>query len=98
MEEYDTPTIKRANFDFSRIQVVKSNRGSARGEMLDKFLERINPGRKAVGLRPYSHARLSQLLQHVPTDQLYPFYRDCERAKNFSAYFHWSLKPKQHDH
>jgi hypothetical protein len=94
MDGENTVTIKRATFDFSKIQVVKNNHGSARGEMFDKFLEKLNPGREEVGLRPYSHARLSKMLEHLSTSELYPFYRDCLRAKTFSAYFHWALKPE----
>lgn len=95
MEDYTLPTIKNFSADLSRFQVVENNRGSARGEMLDKFLEKLNPSREAAGYKPYNHARLSVLLAHVPTDDLYSFYRQCETANiPFSAYFHWALKAK----
>lgn len=95
MEDH-TPTIKKFSADLSRFQVVKGNRGSARGEMLDKFLEKLNPSREAAGYKPYSHARLSVLLAHIPTDDLFPFFRQCETSDiPFSAYFHWALKVKK---
>jgi hypothetical protein len=81
-------------FDVSRFTVAPQ-RGSERGELLDKFLERLNPSRIQAGYKPYNHARLSVMLQHLKTDELYPFYRQCEQAGiPFSAFFHWSLKPK----
>lgn len=84
-------------FDTSRFTVAPT-RGSERGELLDKFLERLNPAMVAKGYRPYTHARLSAKLAHIPTEQLYPFFKDCERAGiPFGAYFHWSLKPKNEE-
>lgn len=86
--------MERELFDLSRFTVKENNRGSQRGDMLDKFLAKLNPSRIAAGYKPLTHARLSMMLSHLHTDQLYPFYKDCQRAKNFSAYFHWSLKPQ----
>lgn len=78
-----------------RFSVVEKNRGSQRGEMLDKFLERLNPSRIAAGYKPLSHARIATMLSHIPTDYLFAFYRQCETSQlPFSAYFHWSLKAK----
>lgn len=61
---------------------------------MEKFLERVNRGRTESGYPAITMKRLAHMLAHIPTDQLYPFYRDCERAQKFSAYFWWSLKPR----
>jgi hypothetical protein len=81
-------------FDASRFQVVSNHKGSERGELLDKFLARLNPPRVAGNFKPLSHGRLSAILSHIPTDELYPFFRQCEGANSFSRFFWWSLKPK----
>jgi len=90
--EDQTPIVKQIKFDLSRFKVEKNLRGSRRGEMIDKFLSRINPSREAGGYKPLTPAALNRMISHIPTDQLYPFYKDCERAKNFSKYFFWSIK------
>lgn len=78
-----------------RFSVVEKNRGSQRGEMLDKFLARLNPSRVAAGYKPLSHARIAVLVSHIPTEDLYAFYKQCEASQlPFSAYFHWAIKAK----
>lgn len=91
------PQPKPLATNMARFQVVKGNRGSARGDILDRFLERLNPPRVAIKLKPYTHARLSLMLQHIKgTDELHAFYEQCEKAGiPFSAFFHCSLKPKK---
>jgi hypothetical protein len=93
------PTIKRPSTDLSRFKVVQGNRGSARGDVLDMFLSRLNPDRVAKGFKPLTHSRLSVMLAHIKeTDDLHAFYRQCDQAGiPFSAFFHWSLKPKKQD-
>jgi hypothetical protein len=39
-------------------------------------------------------ARIAMLVAHVKTADLYPFLKDCQRARNFAAYFQWALKKK----
>jgi hypothetical protein len=93
--DYQVP-IKAKRFDASQkeYRVVEGNRGSARGEILEKFLDRLNPAREAGGYEPYTVQRIAVLLAHVPTDDLYVFYKQCDQAGiPFGAYFHWSLKP-----
>ena len=88
----ETTQFKKPTIDLSRFSVVSNNRGSERGDLLDKFLVRIEATRKANGFAKLGIKRLATMLAHIPTDQLYPFYQDCERAKSFTAYFHWSIK------
>lgn len=88
--------MQKIKNNLSKFKVVKNNRGSQRGEMLDKFLERLNPPRIADGYKPLSHSRLSKLLAHIPTEDLHAFYKQCENSDMpFGAYFHWSLKVKK---
>ncbi len=85
---------KSQAFDMSRFQVVQGNRGSTRSDLLDRFLERLNPPRLAAGYRPLSHGRLAAMFKGVPTGDLYPFFKDCERANDFSRFFWWSFKER----
>lgn len=50
---------------------------------------------KTKELRPIKPHELGIQLAHIPTEDLYAFFRQCEQAKNFSKYFWWSLKPKK---
>jgi hypothetical protein len=92
--DYETPAAsKPASTSIERFRVVPGNRGSARGEVLDRFVEKLNPAREASGYRPYTVQQMAVLLSHVPTDDLHPFYKQCEQSGiPFGAYFHWSLK------
>ena len=77
-------------FDINRFEIKRG--GSQRGEMIDRFLEKLNPPRRASGYKELTPAGLNRLISHIPTEQLYPFFRDCERARNFSKYFFWSIR------
>lgn len=94
VEEHHTPEAKKLAIDLSRFIVVKNNRGSQRGEILDKFLTRLNPSRVQAGFAPLTHPRLCRLLANYKSPQdLYIFFQECEKAGiPFSAYFHWRLK------
>lgn len=78
-----------------RFNVVKGRKGSERGDLLDRFLWRLNPPREAAGYKPLTHGRLSHILQHVQTDELYGFLKECETAScGFSRCFWGRLKVK----
>lgn len=88
--------MEKVQFNQTRFKVVKNNRGSQRGEILDKFLAKLNPSREASGYKPFTHARLSVMLAHIQTEDLHAFYRQCETTNiPFSAFFFWSLKVKK---
>lgn len=88
--------MEKINFDQTKFKVVKNNHGSQRGELLDKFLEELNPTREKSGYKKLTYSRISLLLAHIPTEDLHAFYQQCEKATiPFSAYFHWSLKVKK---
>lgn len=94
MEDEPNLNIKRPTFDFSRVAVVKNNRGSHRGYLLDLFLARINDSRRAAGYSPYKIDRLAAELAHLSIQDLDAFYKKCAAAKSFTAFYHWSLKVK----
>ena len=88
--------MEKIRFDGEKFKVVKNNRGSQRGELLDKFLAKLNPTRVADGYKPLTHSRISKSLAHIPTEDLHAFYQQCEKSNiPFSAYFFWSLKIKK---
>lgn len=66
-----------------------------REEQLDQFLVRLNASRLTAALRPLTYSRLAYMLQGIPMNDLHSFYVQCDRARSFSRFFHWSLKPNQ---
>lgn len=78
-----------------RFSVVKGNRGSNRGEQLDRFLERLNAARVGTKYKPLTIQRLAMMLAHIPTEDLHAFYQMCEKSDlPFGAKFHYELKPR----
>lgn len=67
---------------------------SAREEMLDRFLARLNASRIAEGYSKLTHARVAKMLERIPTEDLHAFYARCETYRSFGAGFHYELKPK----
>lgn len=84
--------MQKIQFDVTKYQQPTTKATSERAEILEKFLNRLNPGRVQAGYKPYTPARLGMMLAHVPTKDLYPFYRECESAQHFSKLFHWKLR------
>lgn len=78
---------------FQPTQVEKKPRNE-REEIVSKFLAELNFDRQRHGFRAYTYARMATLLQGVPTADLYPFFKKCEKANSFGKFFHWSLDPK----
>ena len=92
----ESPNIKQISSSYLNKFKVDSNlRGSQRSEMIEKFLKRINPDRERGGYKPLTPAALNRMISHISTDQLYPFYKDCERANHFSKYFFWSIRAQK---
>jgi hypothetical protein len=48
-------------------KVPDKHRRSERSDLLDTFLPRLNPGRKAKGYPPLTYGRLAYLLTAIPT-------------------------------
>ncbi len=97
--ELDTSiTIKTGADLFSRYRfsTVKS-RNTEYGDMLNKFLDKLNPDRVSNNFSPLAIGRLAGELKRAKyaTSQLYAFYQECERAKNFSSYFWFRIKERK---
>lgn len=75
---------------------LKSKTASERAELIEKFLTRLNKAREGTPYPPLKPAAIAFKLSHIPTSDLYAFYKECERAKNFGAYFWWALNPDRH--
>lgn len=87
--------MKTGNALFNKKKIKIQKGGSESGELLDRFLDKLNPLRIEARYHALTHARGSKLLEGVPTEGLHPFYRDCERAQNFSKYFWWALRTEK---
>jgi hypothetical protein len=84
-----------------RLFSVKPAKGPAseRGELLQFFLDNLNPARKADGYRPLTPAALGVRLSHLSLQNLYYLKSVCldaeRNGKPFSAIFWWSITPKE---
>lgn len=84
-------------FETYEVKVLKSRR-TERGDLLDDFLKNLNPPRLEAGFDLLTHSRLARDLSRAglkSTHELYVFYKECERANIFSAYFWFKLKEKR---
>lgn len=77
-----------------KLDFTKTKERNAREVEINKFLVRINPDRILKGYRELQYPAMASMFQKIPTDDLYAFYRECEKAKNFSAFFWWKMKQK----
>jgi hypothetical protein len=70
---------------------------SERQLLIKDFMDRLNAdARASKGKYKEKPASFyATKVAHLSTVQLREFYQDCSRARNFGAYFYWSLKPKQ---
>jgi hypothetical protein len=92
--------MEKAATLFRKYQKVPDKRHrSERGDLVEIFLSRLNPGRKAKGYPLLSHGRLAYLLTGIKTADLYYLLSVCNDAERrgypFSAIFWRELKPKQ---
>lgn len=72
-----------------------TKRRTQRGDLLDEFLNELNPPRVESGYKELSHAWLSKILKDkkiTNEESMYVFYQECKRSNNFSKYFWWKLK------
>ena len=84
--------------DFShikeRLEQPTTRATSERGELLERFLLRLNPPRVRDGYKPLTPARVGMLMSHIPTDELHYFYQQCDSGNNFSKLWWWYVKVK----
>lgn len=94
----DTVVSTQSLLQGYKLQETKRTRRTERGDLLDLFLNRLNPERTRSGYKPLSVAFLSRFFseRHMSVPQIYQFYRDCERANDFSKYF-WYMTKVQKD-
>jgi len=64
-----------------------------REELVQKFLDRLNPGRVSIHLKPLTAARFNTLVAGWGTKQnLYWLWSVCNDAKDFSKHFWFRVK------
>ena len=64
-----------------------------REELVQKFLDRINPSREAMKLKPLTASRFNKEVQFMPKKHdLYWLYSVCDKADNFSKMFWYQVK------
>jgi len=92
---------KIANLFGAYQKAPDKRRRSERGDLIDTFLLRLNPGRKAKGYEPLTYGRLAYLLTGIKTADLYYLLSVCNDAERrgypWSAIFWKELKPKKQD-
>jgi len=73
----------------------KKKANSYRAEWISKFVEKLNPPRIEINLKPLPISRVAMLMSHIKTSEIEYFYNECKRAKNFSKKWWWTVKPKK---
>lgn len=69
---------------------------SERDELLQRFLDRVNPTRVRDGFAPYTHGRLARMVSAAgyETADLHRLFKECDGAAHFSKLFHWKLRQR----
>jgi hypothetical protein len=66
---------------------------SEREDLMQKFLDRMNPSREAMHLRPLAAARFNKLTEGWgDLSTLYWLWSVCDKADNFSKMFWYHVK------
>lgn len=86
LESYTPPKIGKSTIKNERQDLLKM--------FLDVKIDGITV-RKGSKFVPIDASTLAFKLSHIPTSDLYAFYKQCENAKHFGKYFWWALKPKK---
>lgn len=84
-------------FDQQPSKQALPNIRSERDELIQMFTDRLNLSRKQAGYKAYPVRAVAVKLSHLSVRDMRDFYKDCERANSFGAYFHWALKPEKRD-
>lgn len=74
------------------LNLVKQGARSERAEFVGKFTDRLNQDRG--GYKKLTYARIGKVLAHIPTQDLYAFWKKCDEAKIFGKVFWGALKVK----
>jgi hypothetical protein len=70
---------------FKPASQLKTNQPrSSRDELLDRFLDRLNPSRIADGYKPYSASHVAGILSRagVTTEGMFLFYQRCDSGQS----------------
>lgn len=95
MEEWSVPQIKKPKLDMSRFQKPTTKATSERASLIEQFVIRLNNSRTAGGYKPLKASFYASKMSHIPTDELYFFYKKCDQAKNFSSLWWYYCNPKK---
>ena len=60
---------------------------SERSELIGRFVDRINAGRRGTAFPPVTARRINFMLAHLPVKDLYWLFGECEKAEHFSKKF-----------
>lgn len=68
-----------------------------RDTLIDDFLARLNPSRKAAGYEPFSASRvlgdIKRAKGNADTETLRNLYKQCAQARNFGKLYTYLVKP-----
>ena len=70
-------------------KTIATTARNEREELVQDFLDRINPSREAMHLKPLTAARFNKLVEGTKSN-LYWLWSVCEKADNFSKM--WQIK------
>lgn len=76
-------------------KINAANIRSKRDEQIQRFHARGSIklfDKKTKQLRLATKEELALILRKYKTDQLHPFYKECENARSFSKFFWWVVK------
>jgi len=72
---------------------VATTARTEREELVQKFVDRINPGRESMKLKSLTAARFTKLVEGWGTkSNLCWLYGECDRARDFSKMFWFKIK------
>lgn len=75
----------------------QKNKGanSERASLIGQFTDRLNLTRDGTKFKKLTYARIAALLAHLSKQDLYYLWSYCDKAKDFSKTFWWSLRPQK---
>ncbi|MDB5225344.1 MAG: hypothetical protein JWL87_296 [Candidatus Adlerbacteria bacterium] len=77
-------------------------KSTERGELMQYFMQKLNPARVRDGLPPLTMGRMGRIFVAIPTPDLYFLKSVCDDAQKrygldaFCKKFWWEVKPEHH--
>lgn len=87
--------MKQITFDTTKYFRPTTNSTNERSSLIEPFVTKLNESRVASGYKPLSASFYASKMSHIETEELYPFLRQCEQAKNFSSLWWYVCCPKK---